>query len=175
MNLKTQNRAYYAPPNLPTKRADSIPSLISAYNEDGEDSSIPDESFVTSSDQAPYMVSIGIIDSDRHVCGGAIISNRFILTAASCVQNPNRVSYDVLYGTINTSDGGFEQVVELVIKHPDFNDQTKVNNIALLKTREEIEFDETVKPARLGAKINSGGFQTVTHGWGISNEVIFLI
>jgi secreted trypsin-like serine protease len=99
--------------------------------------------------------------SRTHYCGGSFVAPRYnlvtnsvagwspserrpqwVLTAAHCVvtkgTKTNEADLRVLGGTIDLSSAvnGEEQQVERIIIHPDYNEHTLENDIALLKLRE---------------------------------------
>lgn len=92
--------------------------------------------------QFPHQVSIRkpwFFDNGKwHVCGGVIISDRFILTTANCTQGdlsfPSNVT--VVVGTLLSIPftPGTSYNVSKIIVHPRFNRLTRENDISVLKT-----------------------------------------
>lgn len=70
---------------------------------------------------APYQCSLqGKSGSGRyHICGCVIISAKWILTAAHCVESAPS-NYVVLVGTNDLNSGGFVYEAERIIKHEDY-------------------------------------------------------
>lgn len=68
--------------------------------------------------QFPYQVSIRKRDHKLHRCGGSILSNRFILTAAHCAYSQEYVADQfVVVGTIHLHDGGYPLDLDKMIQH----------------------------------------------------------
>merc|ERR1711970_147857 len=112
-------------------------------------------------------------------CGGTIINQRYVITAAHCVyegqtlMQPNTHSLLVVAGEHNICDGANEggQVIKVEQVHvrPDYNQAGKMeNDFAILKLSSSIKFTANVKPACLpekAAQSYSGQMATVS-GWG---------
>lgn len=86
--------------------------------------------------QFPYQVLLFVeVNDDQSVCGGSILSTAFVLSAAHCFNS--FTSADVLAGVHNwqTDDPTYELKVfpNDVIVHSQYNRQSLVNDIALVK------------------------------------------
>ena len=81
-------------------------------------------------------------------CGGSIISEDVILTAAHCVGNAKNVAEIVVQmGHSNAEEGAFFKVKSVLI-HPDYNpfNTSQLNDIALLRVNESLVFNNSVQP-----------------------------
>lgn len=65
--------------------------------------------------EAPYQVSLQIRKS--HLCGGAIIHEKFIVTAAHCLAGQKAESFKVLVGTNDVKNGGEYYDSDLLLIH----------------------------------------------------------
>lgn len=102
-------------------------------------------------------------------CGGAIISDQVILTAAHCIawhKDPKDRKYHV---TVGSNKKTYDIAKTLYNKKFDIDSKPlDGNDIALFITKEKIRFGPSVKPICLprkpmwGAKINLSGFGAVT-------------
>ena len=136
--------------------------------------------------QFPWMVSLGVMKNSTwfHFCGGAIISEYRVLTAAHCIFSVNygytkksaiRVGDSNLKTPLNSSK---IYQINVAIKHPDYEGYGPRGDIAIVFTSEKITFDRTVKPiclTRLAHK-NYDPYidrSAVVSGWGLDENMEF--
>lgn len=120
----------------------------------------------------PFMISLKG-PTEYHICGGSIISNEWILTAAHCINlTENTInSYTVQYSVTNITRLGdtVAKVIDIIV-HENFHNLTLQNDIALLKLESPIEFNEYARPIQLPKQnqyIPDGENVTVL-GWGMN-------
>ncbi|KYN21550.1 Serine proteinase stubble, partial [Trachymyrmex cornetzi] len=124
----------------------------------------------------PWMVAL--LNAGRQFCGGSLIDNIHVLTAAHCVANMN--SWDVARLIARLGDHNIktnneirhiERRVKKVVRHRGFNSRTLYNDVALLTLSEPVEFTEQIRPICLpsGSQLYSGKTATVI-GWGSLRE-----
>ena len=125
-------------------------------------------SIVSSIEDIPYQVSIQL--GSKHYCGGVIISNNYVLTAAACVTAGTTYAYTIRAGTLCHNYGGSIHQVSKIIVHPNYytnNYNIPVNDIALIQVTIPFTLDGTKDaipiadlPARVGsvAKISGWGW-----------------
>ncbi|XP_055596737.1 serine protease snake-like [Uranotaenia lowii] len=116
-----------------------------------------DDSSLAEPGDFPHQVILGFPGRDeekpdevRFVCGGVLISERYVLTVAHCAVSGPAKPISVRLGDVNLDqEQNGEQTIgiESIVAHPKFN--RSVNDIALIKLEQDVLFTETVQPACL--------------------------
>lgn len=110
----------------------------------------------TTIDRFPFMVSLQTNGYD-HFCGGSILDEYTILTAAHCVGRLSPLDVNRLYiraGSSNWFEGGEKYNVTGIHIHENFNDEIgdRDNDIALLTLGRPLMFSRNVQPILLPHK-----------------------
>lgn len=123
----------------------------------------------------PYQVSLQYIHPEdgllHHFCGGTILNNKYVLTAAHCVSMNESFLVDVrvIAGAHNfLNKTGFEQTsaVASVAKHEGYKGKVSPDDIAIIKLKTSFNYTDKVKAANLPEKgFNATGLATIS-GWG---------
>ncbi|XP_070631502.1 duodenase-1-like isoform X2 [Bos indicus] len=120
----------------------------------------------------PYMAFLQINTSgEPDNCGGFLVREDFVLTAAHCLGSSLSTSINVTLGAHNIKERESTQQVIPVrrpIPHPDYNDETLANDIMLLKLTRKANITDKVSPINLPrrlAKVKPGMMCSVA-GWG---------
>lgn len=100
-----------------------------------------------------------------HICGAAIISNRWVLSASSCVQSQWPGSFMVRTGTHINNVGGVQHLTDFLLLHPQFDFSSRVNDIALIRTASTIYANAYTAFIPI-APFVAAGYNGVVSGWG---------
>ncbi|XP_053698573.1 serine protease hepsin-like [Sabethes cyaneus] len=117
----------------------------------------------------PWMVALYY--DNKFICGGSLINNLYILTAASCVFNTDRTLFSVkflMYDRGNPDSNFFERRVSYIMTNW-FLDTgiTSMNDLALLKLNETVPLGSGLSPVCLPPEGPTyGGYNGTVTGWG---------
>jgi Trypsin len=129
----------------------------------------------------PWQVEIQVFNFDNesfvHHCGGAVIGDKLVLTAAHCLQIPRAEYLRLVIGDHSLQRRDLHEHsyrVEKLIIHPDYRKEGPYSNdIAIIKLKsndfEGIAFNSHVRPICLpdpGHPLPTGTWCSVT-GWGV--------
>ncbi|CAF4837115.1 unnamed protein product [Pieris macdunnoughi] len=118
----------------------------------------------------PHQVGIREPKEDNWLfCGGAIIEERWIMTAAHCLVKIKPKDIVAAVGT-NLRRGGTEYKISKFIIHEKYGRTSFANDIALMLTEKEIEFSDKVKPVQLASRNTEPGAKCLLTGWGYTNQ-----
>lgn len=127
----------------------------------------------TTIQQHPYQLSIR--RSNRHFCGGVLLTTTKALTAATCIQLKSEPSLFIIMAGSTLRLGDANATLRLLsryIHHPQFHPHRVTYNIALLIWEHPLTFGPNIRPIKLprqSAQIPYKKSAIVT-GWGLIRE-----
>ncbi|KAH8248917.1 hypothetical protein KR032_004280 [Drosophila birchii] len=141
-----------------------LSSLVSAGQHPGPEERIAGGSIVNIED-APYMVAI--FEDGVYACGGAVYSERIVLTAAHCIEIDDVKTYSVRAGSSLQDRGGQVVVVQKAYLHEDFDSDEFTNDIAVLYLKDPLKLNpKKIRPIELTEKKPKSGSTCLVTGWG---------
>ncbi len=134
----------------------------------------------------PWQIALIVAEAPRNAdaqfCGGSMLLDRWVLTAAHCIHmadangiyrdiNPQAVS--VLVGTNEIAAGEGDAVpIEAIYRHPAYVGEDFDNDIALIKLARapQVNYGTIQVPdAEFGDALDQPGVRTFVTGWGLTN------
>lgn len=120
--------------------------------------------------EVPWQAAI--VYKGKFRCGGAIISNRWILTNCYCINEHDVLDLQVRVGSSDRLEGGQLHEIEHLIFHENYNVYHDYD-YGLLLTKKEITFSALARPAKL-PKIGDADIADATlclvSGWGVTSD-----
>lgn len=129
----------------------------------------------------PYQISLqwNFNDSDKeamHFCGGSVLNENFVLTAAHCRTSYTLDGYiEVVAAEHDTSVAeGFEQrrLVKAFTIHENYEGGVGPNDIAVIQVDKPFELNDKVKPVQLPKQMEQFEGDVMLSGWGSMSTTV---
>uniref|UniRef100_A0A3B3BZE7 Peptidase S1 domain-containing protein n=1 Tax=Oryzias melastigma TaxID=30732 RepID=A0A3B3BZE7_ORYME len=124
----------------------------------------------------PWQVSL---QTSAHFCGGSLINNQWVLTAAHCFPSRSASGVNVLLGLQSLQGSNPNMVsrtITTLVVHPSYNSVTSDNDIALLQLSSPVTLTPYITPVCLASTSSNfySGINTWVTGWGNTGSGISL-
>ncbi|XP_058055663.1 chymotrypsin-1-like [Anopheles bellator] len=137
---------------------------------------------MTAQERIPYQISLQVLVSSffgfgprrwMHNCGGSIVNEYYIVTAAHCLDGMDPARMSIVAGTNdlrNDGAAGTRYLIESYLIHPDYIELNR-SDIGVMRTREMIAFNEKVSTIRYSSDFVGGGVMCLLTGWGYTMPI----
>uniref|UniRef100_A0A182J6H2 Uncharacterized protein n=1 Tax=Anopheles atroparvus TaxID=41427 RepID=A0A182J6H2_ANOAO len=116
---------------------------------------------------APWMVSMRN-SLNSHLCGGTLLSNRFVLSTAECLSGRLATTTMAVVGSRFLNTVAVPYWGLQIITHPNYNVNTLENNVALFQVAIPLILTQSIQPIALSPEVIGVAVRARVFGWGAS-------
>ncbi|KAF0296009.1 Trypsin-1 [Amphibalanus amphitrite] len=125
----------------------------------------------TEVNEYPWQVGLVNTGNNRPWCGGTVINNQWVMTAAHCTAGESAGNLQVLLRkhNIGSDSNQIRMSVSQIVDHPSYNSRTLSHDFSLLKLSQTIDFSSLsnqVAPACLPSGGDFVDVDAIVSGWG---------
>ncbi|KAL9699553.1 hypothetical protein quinque_002994 [Culex quinquefasciatus] len=119
---------------------------------------------------ASAVVSRRLDDEFEFLCGGTLVSDRFVLTAGHCTYDSER-GYPVIvrlgeHNLDNDLDHQIDFDIREIVKHPSYRANSAYHDIALIELKRAVRFSRYIRPACLWTSNSLNYTMAIATGYG---------
>jgi subtilisin family serine protease len=126
---------------------------------------------IVASGDASWQALIRIKGTRKTVCSATVIDEKWVMTAAQCIQGRRAPSLEIAAGTVDarTMRGAQIRQVQRIVEHPRFDRVSKLNDVALIELRTPFKLNKNITVAQIAlSQADVDTTQSVMIGWGMS-------
>ncbi|XP_055852069.1 trypsin beta-like [Episyrphus balteatus] len=117
-----------------------------------------------------FFWQVSLQQYEEHLCGGSIISSKFVLTAAHCtfgiINRKQEDTCQIRAGSSNWSFGGIVKKVKWMKLHPAYDSRTMVYDASLVEVVTDFVWSANIKPVSLCSNLLYDNTLVDVSGWG---------
>ncbi|CAH4035080.1 chymotrypsin-2-like [Pieris brassicae] len=120
---------------------------------------------------AKYQVSIRGHQGNQewHSCGGSILNEEYVLTAAHCLYRKRANELSLVVGSHQINKGGERYKIKKLVLHEKYSKPKIKNDIAIIQIQGKFKFSDKVQPIELLKEMAPIGKKSLLTGWGYVN------
>ncbi|XP_047526415.1 chymotrypsin-2-like [Pieris napi] len=120
---------------------------------------------------AKYQVSIRIHvgEKEGHICGGSILNEEYVLTAAHCIYRKRAEQLSIVVGSQEFNKGDQRYKIKKLVLHEKYFRRYLRNDIAIIQIEGKIKYNDMVQPIELLKEMAPIGKKCLLTGFGYTD------